>query len=377
MRDTYQNGALARFASWLTETVLPFWLAAAHDPSRGHFHEGLSLDGSPLGSVTLRTRTAARMIHAYADAAALGLGPPGGLAAAERAAEALERDARLPDGGYVRAFDRTAGAVLDPVRDLYDQSCVLLAQAALLQATGNPIYRERADALLETIERVLPGSDGGWAEDENHTLPRRQNPHMHMFEALALLAGTTGDAGHLALLERCHDLLHRQFLRDGLLIEFFGPHWQCGAEWRSERLDPGHMAEWAFLLHAGRTLLGRDDAAASEMLMRTALELGCSARDPLFLIDEVDRTGQPLSDGRRLWLQIEQIKGCLVTGRGARAVAVADALLREYIGAAPSGLWTDRFSLEGTPIAATVPASSCYHAWTLVGFFFRNASPAS
>ncbi len=372
MLDDHQTDALTRFATWLIETVLPFWLRAAHDPVRGHFHEGLALDGSPLSTATLRTRTAARMIHTFAEAASLGIEPAGGLAAAERAAEALERDARLGDGGYVRAFDRETGMVLDPVRDLYDQSCVLLAQAALLQATGKPIYRERADALLHAIEHILPGHDGGWAEDEASSLPRRQNPHMHMFEALVLLAGTTGDPAHLALLRRCHDLLHRRFLDDGLLVEYFGPQWQRGMEWRSERLDPGHMAEWAFLLHAGRTLIGQDDGALSETLIRTALELGCSRRDPFFLVDEVDRTGQALSDGRRLWLQIEQIKGCLVTGRDERAQAVADALLRDYVGGAPPGVWMDRFSLDGAPIAASVPASSCYHAWTLVGFCVRN-----
>src|SRR5690606_29590181 len=125
-----------------------------------------------------------------------------------------------------------------------DQSCVLLALASLLAATGDGAYRERADSLLCALDSKLSASDGGWAEDDNGSLPRRQNPHMHMFEALIALTAATGDRQHRERLEALAALMRDRFLDgQGILREFFGPAWNRGSEWRSECVEPGHMAE--------------------------------------------------------------------------------------------------------------------------------------
>ncbi len=358
--------AVARLHGTILSDVLPVWLATAHDAGSGHFHEGLALDGGHLSSNRLRIRTAARMIHVYADAARLGLGPPGGLAAARAAAGALERDARHAGGGYVRAIGRRDGTVADPVRDLYDQSCVLLAFASLHHATGERVWRDRADALLSVLDAALAAPQGGWAEDDRGTLPRRQNPHMHMFEALLALAASTGAPGHLRRLAALGDLLEERFVGpDGLLCEHFGPEWERGPAWRSERLEPGHMAEWAWLLQAAAPLTGRDRAGLAGRLIEAAHAIGRDPRDPRLLLDEVDAAGTHLGAGRRLWSQIEYIKGSLSVGLPDVAEAAAEAVFESYLADAPRGLWRDAFDARGEPAAQTVPASSCYHLWTL------------
>lgn len=354
--------SLRRLKAWFLEDALPVWLTLARDESRGHFHEGLALNGRPLPTATLRVRTSARMIYVYADAARLGVGPQGAGPAAARAFVALQHDARTVFG-YVRSIDRVTGDVLDPAVDLYDQACVLLALAALHRATGAVEYRAEAERLLGLIDGHLSASSGGWAEDQAGTLPRRQNPHMHLFEALVCLSATTGDPVHRARVEALCVLMRGRFMdSEGVLREFFGPHWEIGERWKSERLDPGHMAEWAWLLHVACP-------SAIELprrLLGTALQLGKAPDDERFLVDEVSPEGKVLSNGRRLWLQAELIKACLATGDIDRADDTAGALFETYLANTPRGTWRDRFDLAGNFIGETIPASSCYHLWTVV-----------
>lgn len=357
----------------LLDDILPLWIDAAHDRSTGHFHEALAANGVRLASDRLRIRTAARMIHVYADAARLGLGPHGGLVIAVRAADALERDAKRAGGGYVRVIERASGNVLDPSLDLYDQSCAILALASLHHATGDPVFRTRADAVLATLDTTLLAPSGGWLEDDAGSLPRRQNPHMHMFEALSALYAATGALVYRERLAEIVGLLVRHVLtQDGLLSEFMGPAWERGPEFGSHRLDPGHMAEWVWLLRRDGPARGLAPPDLPDGLMTTALRIGRDPRDPRFLLDEVDAEGRHIGRGRRLWSQVEGVKGCLASGRAVDAETIARGIQDTYLSGAPPGLWRDAFDAKGAPIAGPVPASSCYHLWTLVAGTIRD-----
>lgn len=109
--------------------MLPKWARVAFDERQGQFVECLQLDGTPEQGGIVRTRTAARLIYVYAHASVLGGAPPASLQMAERAFANLHRIA-WKDGarpGYCRTFDRLTERVTDPVIDLYDNACVLLA----------------------------------------------------------------------------------------------------------------------------------------------------------------------------------------------------------------------------------------------------------
>lgn len=361
------TGALEQLRDWYLTDVLPRWLARGWDQTSGHFHEGLARDARPLPTTELRTRTAARMIYTYADAARLGVGPAAGLAAAQAAGTALIRDAALDGGGYCRSFDRVTGATLDEVCDLYDCACVVLAFAALYRTTGDHHWLTNANQLLIDIDQLLVAPAGGWAEDTAGTVPRRHNPHMHMFEALLVLAAASPDPEHITRLQQLEQLLINQFIGPaGLLHEFFGPHWQLEPQWKSHQLDPGHMAEWAWLLHAATPLTGNEHTARSLKLLAQARTLGQDPAAPDFVVDAVDPQGQPVTASRRLWPQVELIKACLATGNASQAQQTAAALFTSYLAATPAGTWRDHFDLAGNDIAATIPASSGYHLWTAV-----------
>ena len=366
---------LARLSRWFVHDALPLWADTGFDSVNGHFLECLNLDGSPETTGRLRTRTAARQIYVYAHASVLKAAPDGALEQAVRAFDNLHRCAwRGPEApGYARSFDRNTGALIDPIRDLYDQACVLLALAWLNKATGEDRYRTHASDLLQAINGALASDGQGWAEDETGRLPRRQNPHMHLFEAMIALTSATGQASDRARTDALFDLFRTRFLdTNGMLLEYFGPHWETADAHGSDRLEPGHMAEWVWLVSQYAELRGTDLAPIGHRLLDHARRIGTDGKLP-FLLDQVSADGTPLETTRRLWPQAELIKALLAqhdavgdAGYLADADRVADLLFTTYLAKTPPGTWRDCFDLDGRSVARTVPASSNYHLWTAV-----------
>jgi mannose-6-phosphate isomerase len=354
----------------MREAALPFWLERASD-ARGLFYETLAMDGTPEPGA-LRLRTGMRQAYVFAHAAQLGLSDRvRSLALAARMMDALRAVAWSPDGrpGWVARFARD-GAVLDDRRDLYDHAFALLALGHLAEATGEARYRTWIDQTVAVVEG-MHAPHGGWHQNDRRELPRSQNPHMHLFEASLALFETTGEARHLARAGEIFGLLRGRFIdpETGLLTEFFGPVWERSPTFRSERLDPGHMMEWTWLLRRYARATGHRVEALCGAMFGRSLRLGL---DPSgFLVDEVDARGRPLVDSRRLWPQTEYLKALIVqaaaqpgvgrAGMLAEADALVGRLLASYLAAVPHGTWQDRFDLGGRPTATMVPASTLYH----------------
>lgn len=367
--------SLNRLKAHFIDVVLPTWLHAAFDEDNGQFVEALELDGVAETTGVVRVRTAARQIYVYAHAHAVGVAPGGGLEKAERAFEALHRLAWIDgeNGGYAATINMRTNEIVDRRRDLYDHACVLLALAWLSKATGRQIYRRRLDEMMTAVDTTLAAPHGGWAEDEKGTLPRRQNPHMHFFEACLALWETGHGERHAA---RAGELLMLFLSRlydneTGVLREFFGPAWELDPRFRSERLEPGHMAEWVWLLRRYEKFSGRNLAREQQQLLATALK--GRAGGSVFLVDEMDADGQPLSKSRRLWPQAELIKAFLAiaetqpqAGLRTQAEQLTDGLFETYLAETPRGTWRDAFDLDGNRISRTIPGSSLYHMWTAV-----------
>lgn len=373
--------SVARLKDHLVKTVLPNWLAVAYDSSVGQFVEGLELDGSPEKSGVVRVRSVARQIYVYAHAAALGIAPQGAIEKAETAFASMRRKAWIPGTkpGFASSFNMRTGEIVDPRRELYDHACVLLALAWLSKVTGSSRY---GDHILETsaaVDITLRSPFGGWAEDEAACLPRRQNPHMHYFEACLALWETGHGHQHSARAGELFSLFKSRFWDEelGILREFFGPSWEISGAFQSGRLDPGHMSEWAWLVTIYERLTGVDLSHFATGLLQAALELGRSRSKP-FLVDEVSFDGSPLVNRRRLWPQAELLKALVVRGDTAGSadyLAAADEFASQitatYLTGAPHGTWRDAFDLEGNFIATQIPGSSLYHLWTLIPEILR------
>jgi mannose/cellobiose epimerase-like protein (N-acyl-D-glucosamine 2-epimerase family) len=366
-----------RLTTWFTDKALPTWATTGFDKDSGHFVEGLALDGSPETSGLLRTRSAARQIYVFAHSASLGVAPADGLAKAEVAFHNLRTCAWIGGDrpGYARAFNRFTGQVTDPSRDLYDHACVLLALAWLLKATAKDMYRGHIAETLDAIDITLAAQHGGWAEDSENTSPRRQNPHMHLFEACLALVEVTGEPPHIARAAELFALFKSRFYDQDIdaLREYFGPGWEVSDAYGSGRLDPGHMAEWVWLLRRYTMLTSADVSDFGAKLLSAAQTLGKDTQT-CFLVDEVSPQDAILKSSRRLWPQAELIKALLAQSQATGNIAylehanrIAATLFETYLAQTPTnGTWRDCFDLKGNAIGTSIPSSSHYHLWTAV-----------
>lgn len=366
--------SLNRLKDHFILTVLPFWAENAFDVDAGQFMEGLQTDGSADPSGVVRTRTAARQMYVYAQASVLGVAPEGALEKAERAFANLKFAAWIGGDkpGYARTINYKTGAVTDPERDLYDHACVLLALAWLYKATGKSAYLDETAELIAVMDKTMAAPQGGWAEDSAGSIPRRQNPHMHVFEALLALWEVGAGKVYEARASELFGLFRSRFFDDEqeVLREFFGPGWQLGDAYGSHRVEPGHMTEWVWLVRRYETLSGLDHCTVRGQLLETALRVGKDKATP-FLVDEADLEGTPLKRSRRLWPQAELIKAYVMQAQATgeevyarKADDVAKALFASYLTQTPEGTWRDCFDLDGKSIATSIPASSLYHLWS-------------
>jgi mannose-6-phosphate isomerase len=316
----------------------------------------------------LRIRTQFRQIYVAAHASLLGCVP--GDAVLQHAADVCRRLRRLAfdarHAAWIHRLD-ARGNVDDPLLDLYDQAFAINGLLWLARATGEADFQTWATEVLEALARrfALPG--GGYMEDDRGTLPRRQNPHMHLFEAA--IAGMELGYGNLTapLAASMYGLFEERFVEHetGRLTEFFGPNWERQQSYGSDRYEPGHAAEWVWLLSRYARLTGRTlDRWAAELLVGVRQILSMQAGG--LLPDVVDADGRPLSSGCRLWPQLEYLKASTVTPdlQGNAANTFAARVMRLYVEGMPRGCWRDRIAHAGQA-AERVPASIVYHLFSL------------
>ncbi len=162
----------------------------------------------------------------------------------------------------------------------------------------------------------------------------------------------------------------------GLLMEkFFDPKTKTIGEYFDDSwapikgdvgncVEPGHQAEWAWLLRKHDRLSGSQPNALASELLRSALRWA----DPKtgFLIDEAEREGSARRTSRRTWPQTELAKAWIAeaevgkSGAGKNATAVLRSLADHYLDKPFIG-GTDQFDQDGRALTKHVPASTFYH----------------
>jgi mannose/cellobiose epimerase-like protein (N-acyl-D-glucosamine 2-epimerase family) len=380
--------AATSLRSWAIETALPFWAGAGVDAERGGFHERMQLDGTPDRACPRRTRVQARQIYVYAHAAALGWYPEG-TGVALHALEFMLAKCRAPDGapGYVHLL-AADNSVLDPLRDTYDHAFVLLALAWLARASGDAQVRALIDEVLAFMDERLSASDGTLLEgclplfeQKPPPEPRRQNPHMHAYESMLALQETIAHPRARVRADALRNLLEAKFLdaRTGTIGEYFTDDWRRWPDARGELAEPGHHAEWSWLLRRHQRLCG----VAAEPLADHLLKVARRATDPAtgFLVDEVDRAGAIRKSSRRCWPQTELAKALLAAAEAGspRAADEAADVLRgieaHYLAGPFPGGWIDQFDASGRRLADTIPASTFYHLFGAIAEADRVLEP--
>ncbi len=365
---------------WLLGHVCPFWLARIHDPAGGFF-EQLDRDGAPGRQPQRTCLVQARLVYVFSHAYVLS-GEDSFRRAAEHGFAFLLRAFRAADGGWIRAAS-TDGAALDETRDLYDHAFVLFALAWLHRATRDASAIQFADATWEVMQRQLTdrrygGFQEQYAPDQTDLkLPRRQNPHMHLLEAVLALHATTAEKNWLRRAAALVDLFKARFIdpATGALIEFFGPDWMPapGAEGRLR--EPGHQFEWVWLLFEfHRATRDGTTIPYAERLFAFGSTFGVERADALpgAVFDGVDADGALVAATKLLWPQTEFIKACVARAEwrddaaALPAIRAQLALIANHFMRPDGAVWHNQLARDGTPLATVTPARVLYHLFLAV-----------
>ena len=373
--DLKQRAAAAR--GWLFDAALPLWAERGFDAAADCFHERIDQDGAPASALPRRIRVQARQTAVFARAGRLGWEGPW-REIADTGAQILGIRALRPGGG-TRHLLGPDGAPADERADLYDLAFVVYALAEAAHALGDRAdLIEAAEALVAWAEANWSDPHGGFREGEvTPTPPRRQNPHMHLFEALLALYEASGKREHLARAGAIAALFKDKLFdaRHGALPEYFDAAWRPLEE---RIVEPGHHFEWAWLLDRWRRLGGSDLSAEGERL-RVHGEVYGVEPSSAAIYDEVFADGRPRTKSSRLWPHTERIKANVVRFERTRDVAAANAavdafdMLMRYCDTPIAGLWRDRLMPDGSFVEEAAPASSFYHIMVALSELIRVA----
>ena len=352
-----------RTAKWL-EGAVPFWLKAGKE---GAFYECLAFDGTVPAQPFLRTRLQARQIFVASFAHLQGWG---GLNDAEEAVSFLTQHGW--QDGFAHKLS-PSGGVIDPLYDAYDQAFVLFALGWWYKASGDENALDWIERTLKALDRRLSAPNSGYYESDPKVLPRRQNPHMHLMEAMLALYEITGDGQFKSRAKALKSLCDNHFYNseNNHLYEFFEEDWSPQLP---QVIEPGHHAEWVYLLDAYERVTGEDQSAAIDGLYRLATNEGKVAHLP-FAYGGIDTVPPHKPATRaRLWVQTELYRAHSVMMARGHAVeaernALEGALFETYLDTETPYLWHDEYDwASGEMTAKNVPASSLYHIVTAFSF---------
>ena len=355
---------VARLKRRVIDHCLPLWSGEGWDAVAGGFVDRLGPDGRADRQAPRRVFVQARQIYCFAKAAQMGWYGQG-RAIALQGLEHLLAKAKAPDGrpGYVHTLTPD-GAVKDPRRDTYDHAFILLALATVYALDRDAQVRAEIDELLVFLDTQLRSPNGGFLEGLPPSLPRRQDPQMHLFEAMIALFDATHD---LAFQQRAGDffalfLANLYDKQTRLLGEYFEDDW---SKIPPVIVAPGHLAEWVWLLRGFERITGCPTGTRRGELLQSALRYRDAATG--CLVDAGDADGNIRRDTRRLWPQTELAKAFIAQAEAGEVGAAGEAraalarLERQYLNHPVAGGWYDQFDGGGTSLVETIPASSFYH----------------
>ncbi|WP_373694142.1 AGE family epimerase/isomerase [Edaphobacter paludis] len=351
---------------WLTDTALPLWSQVGFDQDRSVFHERLSLQGAPIRDMPRRLMVQARQIYSYATAERnnwmIGAGD---LVA--RASRSMVRDYYEADGrpGWVMSVDNS-GLVVDPTRDLYAHSFVLLGLAAAFESTGDDFYLVLADDTLRFMDSSMASSCGGYVSSlpNSSQSELRQNPHMHLLEALLALYVVAPKNDYRLRSKKVVSLLETRLFQPstGILTEYFRSNWLPVEGDRGRLFEPGHHYEWIWLLSRYSQIFDCALSPCIEALRSTATIYGRSQKGGLW--SAVRDDGVVIDPFIRLWPHTEAIKAGL-SGKATDGYASVDRwltiLYQTFLRSAYPGGWNDLLTIDDQLLVDYIPSSSFYH----------------
>lgn len=345
---------------WLLESALPFWMEQGFD-HQGLAYEELGFDGRPKELGYRRSLVQFRQIYVLAQAALLGFGAPA------RPSALFHRVAALTwqePGGFVHKL-RTQDLFGDTVRESYDQAFGMLACARVYAIDRDSATLEYAYRTLRFLDDRLASPAGGYAEELGRRLPRRQNPHMHLLEALLALYEVTGDQLFRSRAAMIVDLLQQHFVAGtGALREYFEEDWRPAGGSAGEIVEPGHHFEWVWLLHEYSRLTEQPIHPLASRLFEFGTRHGLDSRGRP--VEQVDIHGMHRRGSVKLWAVTERLKAHIARAEASTrtfdpAIVMIVRDMSEHFLLRDPPIWFEELAEDGTPSRHRMPASTLYH----------------
>lgn len=356
---------------WMQDDALPLWSSIGLNPDNGAVYERLFADGQPDTSANSRTRVQARQIYVFAIAAEKGW-LSDSLPVIANIVSFLDKAAKVEQhaSGYAHLLSSN-GEIIDDKLDSYDFAFFILSCAYRYQAFGDLHALHQINKLVEQIDQQFKQAPGGWMEGNYDSSVRRQNPHMHLFEAFIACYKATKDGKWLARAGEIFTLFETVFYdRDnGVVLEYFDLNWQPLTEQAGQVVEPGHMFEWVWLLREYHKLTGTPVEKYCRTLYQNALSKG---RDPEsgLIFDELDLQGTPLKLTKRCWPMTEFIKASVAQANAGDkhcedyAAQAIELLFEFFLSKNVTGSYVDQLGENNQSIASHAPASTLYHIMT-------------
>lgn len=376
-----RSASVSAFYDRLVNGTLPMFARHGWDDGRGGLVERLEPGPTPDRTRFRRSMVHGRQLFVFSLWGGR-LGERTFVEYADRIFGYLtDRFADRDCGGWHEKVD-LGGGLLSADKVLYSHAFVLLGLAAYRHCRGGD-DGGHLDRTLDYIEARFRSGDGLYRvvlDREGRDIGESvdQNPMMHLLEALLFLFERSGRPEALALAGRIVQRVRQCFLVDGMILEHLGrdlrPHPDKG-----HLVEPGHQAEWAWLLNWYSVLAGTDEPRrAGRMLLENGLRVGWdSGHGGLF--DQIDRTGGTVTMAtKRLWPLGELIKAAAVfpdcvEPAGLGVDALVRLLCRRYLRA--DGTWSERLHRDMTVADPGMPASSCYHLSFALAEALGSAGP--
>ncbi len=363
-----------RARTWVIQEALPFWASDGFDVWLGAFHERTNLEGRPISLAQRRTMSQARQIYVFSHAELLGWHPAAG-ALAVKAADSLIRRHWRADGGDGWVFSIAPdGGVVDPRRDAYAHAFAAFGLAWAYRVNPQNRYRDIADQTFRVLDTVLAAPDLGGVLDgvPRPDKWRRQNPHMHLFEACLAWYEATGEARYLGRAGEIFGLFSTRFLQpgSGILGEYYDDRWTPVEGERGRISEPGHHFEWVWLLRKFANATGRNVSTHVDKLFGHSLTHGQGPGSSL--VEEVLDNGEVVKSSCRTWPYTEAIKAAVAeheAGRPGMEPLISgwlDTMFERHLAGAFAGGWIDQVTAKGEPMVDFAPASTLYHVFLAI-----------
>lgn len=356
--------AAQKMSDWLRHVSVPFWCEYGVDRQNGGYFEALDLDGHPLTLGYKRTRVTARQIYSFSHSALTGNKAAG--KAAEHGYDFLIRAHQGLKRGTWNRLVNPDGSMLDATQDLYDLAFVLFALAWWYKLSGQSDSLTLAKNTIQNLPDLRHPTGLGFKAAEDLKGAHQQNPHMHLLEALLALYEATNDDYFILEAKKIVDLFQSYFLVDGSLREYFDGEWRPVAGEQGRYVEPGHMAEWAWILGNYSRCSG---ANVDDLILATMrfVENVAQMSETGLLPDVVFPDSSVAKASVRLWPQTELLKGLVTVSEltgSSRAKEICQTwkgIETNFLLPAPAGTWHDHFDGSGKLIVDKIPASSLYH----------------